>query len=150
MKILFIGNYEMVLFCYCTFLAWTINDLPILAQKINLFLDNFINEDSLLEGLMISILKSRFCMGFMGSTNCRLTKPFFTLLGISCWAALASCTEGNVIKCLFSETPYVSTLSQMSSFVLPTRHPSTLLRDNSPKQSAFDFLWHLDHYHIKA
>lgn len=137
-------------FCYCTFLAWTINDLPILAQKKNLFVDNFINEDSLLEGLRISILKSRVCMGFMGSTNCRLTKPFFTLLGISCWAALASCTDGNVIKCLFSETPYVSTLSQMSSFVLPTRHPSILLRDNSPKQSAFDFLWHLDHYHIKA
>lgn len=150
MKILFIWNHEMVQFLLLYFLGMNYKWPSHLSSKQTLVVDNFINEDSLLEGLVLSILKSRVCMGFMCSTNCRLTKPFFTLLGISCWAALASCTDGNVIKCLFSESPYVSTLSQMSSLVLPTRHTSTLLRDNSPKQSAFDFLWHLVHYHIKA
>lgn len=151
MKILFIWNYEMVQFLLFYFLGMNYEWPSLLSSKQNLFVDNFINEDNLLEGLMISIiLKSGVCTGFMCSTNCRLTKPFFTLLGISCSEALASCTDGNVIKCLFSESPYVSSLSQMSSLVLPTRHTSTLLRDNSPKQSAFDFLWHLVHYHINA
>lgn len=146
MKFLFIQNFEMVVFLLCYFLGINCEWSFLLNSKENLFVDKFINEESSLESLMISILKSGVCMGFICSTNCWLTKPFFfTLFGISCWVALASCTDGNVIKCLFSESPYVSTLSQMSSLILPTRHTSTLLRDNSPKQSAFDFLWHLVH-----